>query len=616
MNDFFSEERYNSMIEALFCRFPSFQKVGAGAYKPGIANMEFADQLMGHPHRKYRIIHVAGTNGKGSVSNMLASVLSSCGLRVGLYTSPHILDFRERMRVVEPCDGGRKRLACVQESEASSGAAFRLIPKQDVWDFIMKWKDTFDHLDMSFFEITTLMALDWFAGQEVDLVVLETGLGGRLDSTNIVTPVLSVITNIGLDHCDMLGETLPEIAFEKAGIIKPKVPVVVGESNPETDSVFERKVLYTNLPEPSFMGSRSAIMDLLVFADKVEPAMWHMHETLLAQMDLRGDYQKKNLRTVLAALDVLKNLNIIDSSCISRPSESSSDPAPADASCTPEHCNVSDSAPADASCLPEQCRVSDPAPADASCLPEHCNLSDPAPADASSSPEHCCVSDSAPADALCLAGCEQERNCAVMNSDHVVADALIHAAARTGFRGRWEIISKSPLTICDIGHNEHGLKYNFAQLEDMRRSGEVTDLIVVYGSVADKDIDAVIHLMPEDATYIFTQASSKRALPADSILNKYIRFRCGNAESSDCDPGLSGDGCVKLSCCGLYTDPSGEIEHRESDCDSFNACAVNNVKEAVSMARNLAEDLLKSDPSARPLIYIGGSTYIVSEAIE
>ena len=582
MNDFFSEERYNAMIEALFCRFPSFQKVGAGAYKPGIANMEFADQLMGHPHRKYRIIHVAGTNGKGSVSNMLASVLSSCGLRVGLYTSPHILDFRERMRVVEPYDGGRKRLACVQESEASSGAAFRLIPKQDVWDFIMKWKDTFDHLDMSFFEITTLMALDWFAGQEVDLVVLETGLGGRLDSTNIVTPVLSVITNIGLDHCDMLGETLPEIAFEKAGIIKPKVPVVVGESNPETDPVFERKVLYTNLPEPSFMGSRSAIMDLLVFADKVEPAMWHMHETLLAQMDLRGDYQKKNLRTVLAALDVLKNLNIIDSSCISRPYESTSDPAPADASCLPEHCNVSDSAPTDASCSPEHCNVSDPAPADASCL----------------------------------AGCEQERNCVVMNSDYVVADALIQAAARTGFRGRWEVISESPVTICDIGHNEHGLKYNFAQLEDMRRSGEVTDLIVVYGSVADKDIDAVIHLMPEDATYIFTQSCSRRALSADAILDKYIRFRCGNAESSDCGSGLSDDGCVKLSCCGLYTDPSGEIEHRESGCDSFNACAVNNVKEAVSMARSLAENLLKSDPSARPLIYIGGSTYIVSEAIE
>ena len=258
MAEHFSEDRYSQMLNALFQRFPSFQKVGAGAYKPGIGNMEFIDQLLGHPHRNYKVIHVAGTNGKGSVSNMLASVLAAQGLKVGLYTSPHILDFRERIRVVR-CGGTA------------------LIPKQDVWDFIQKWNDTFDHLDMSFFEITTAMALDWFAGQKVDYVVLETGLGGRLDSTNIVNPVLSVITNIGLDHCDLLGDTLPEIAFEKAGIIKPCVPVVVGESHPETDSVFERKVLYTNLPEPSFMGSRTAIMSLLTFADKVIPPLWDGH---------------------------------------------------------------------------------------------------------------------------------------------------------------------------------------------------------------------------------------------------------------------------------------------------------------------------------------------------
>ena len=254
----FSEEKYEEMLGNLFTRFPSFQKVGAGAYKPGIANMEFADQLLGHPHRKYKVIHVAGTNGKGSVSNMLASVLAGAGYKVGLYTSPHIVDFRERIRIIH-----------------SHQESFCLIPKQDVWNFVSRWKDTFDHLDMSFFEITTLMALDWFAGQEVDVVVLETGLGGRLDSTNIVTPVLSVITNIGLDHCDLLGETLPEIAFEKAGIIKPRVPVIVGESHPDTDEVFERKVLYTNLPEPSFMGNRSAIMSLLTFADKMEPEDWY-----------------------------------------------------------------------------------------------------------------------------------------------------------------------------------------------------------------------------------------------------------------------------------------------------------------------------------------------------
>jgi dihydrofolate synthase/folylpolyglutamate synthase len=302
--------------------------------------MEFADQLLGHPHRKYKIIHVAGTNGKGSVSNMLASVLAACGYKTGLYTSPHILDFRERMRVVTGF-GPEAETPC-----------YEMISKQDVWDFVHQWKDTFDHLDMSFFEITTLMALNWFATQKVDYVVLETGLGGRLDSTNIVTPMLSVVTNIGLDHCDMLGDTLPEIAFEKAGIIKPCVPVVIGESHPETDSVFERKVLYTNLSEVAFMGNRTAIMELLTFADKVTPGLWERHEEILKMMDLKGDYQRKNLRTVLAALDVLK--------------------VPADAA--------------------------------------------------------------------------------------VVADALINTAARTGFRGRWDVISEDPCIICDIGHNEHGLK--------------------------------------------------------------------------------------------------------------------------------------------------------------
>ena len=160
MQERFSEEQYGQMMDALFCRFPSFQKVGAGAYKPGIGNMEFIDQLLGHPHKQYKIIHVAGTNGKGSVSNMLTSVLSALGFKVGLYTSPHIIDFRERIRVC---------------SEGTS----TLIPKQDVWDFVHKWQDTFDHLDMSFFEITTMMALNWFAHEAVDVVVLETGLGGQ-----------------------------------------------------------------------------------------------------------------------------------------------------------------------------------------------------------------------------------------------------------------------------------------------------------------------------------------------------------------------------------------------------------------------------------------------------
>lgn len=469
----FSQEKYDGMIGKLFMRFPSFQKAGASAYKPGIANMEFIDQLMGHPHRNYNIIHVAGTNGKGSVSNMLASALSACGLKVGLYTSPHILDFRERMRVVE--------------------SVSRCVSKEYVYDFISAWQETFDHLDLSFFEITTIMALQWFADEKVDCVVLETGLGGRLDSTNIVTPVLSIITNIGLDHCDMLGETLGEIAFEKAGIIKPRVPVVIGESDPETDPVFERKVLYTNLPEPCFMGNRSQIMSLLTYADKTEPSMWPDHEAILARMDLQGAYQRKNLRTVLAALDVLeKTVHAFAAKPWKIPS-SQGEP----------------------STLLQENR------------------------------------------ARCL------------------QDAIVATAKRTGFRGRWEKLSDSPLTICDIGHNEHGLRHNFAQLQEMKADGRCSDLIIVYGSVADKDVDSVLHIMPQDAIYIFTQAQSKRALPAEKIYEKFA----------------------------------------QTGHDMSSVYVVEDVSEAVRKAETIAAGISASHDSAKPLIYIGGSTYIVSEAV-
>ncbi len=482
MDKNFSEKAYNEMIGRLFVRFPSYQKTGASAYKPGIDNMEFFDQLAGHPHRQYRTIHIAGTNGKGSVSNMLASVLAAQGLKVGLYTSPHISDFRERIRVV-------------------SEGSFYLIPKEDVWSYVRQWQETFDHLDMSFFEITTSMALNWFAQQKVDVVVLETGLGGRLDSTNIVDPILSIITNIGLDHCDMLGETLPEIAFEKAGIIKPKVPVVVGESHPETDPVFERKVLYTNLPEPSFMGSRTAIMSLLTFADKVEPSQWVHHEEILRKMDLQGEYQRKNLRTVMAALDVIASGSLIDGTGIFPP--------------------------------PGRGR----------------------------GPQLCCGRGP------------------VESTGSRMQDALIHTAARTGFRGRWEKLSDDPYVICDIGHNEHGLKYNFAHLERLKAEGRCTDLIIVYGSVADKDVDSVIHLMPQDAIYVFTQAQGKRALPAESIRDRYLAFCEGNTRAID-----------RIYCVGT-------------------------VIEAMKNAYEIAAGIVAADPDAHPLIYVGGSTYVVSEAV-
>lgn len=446
---FFTEEAYQDMISRLFVRFPSFQKAGASAYKPGIQNMEFFDQLLGHPHKQYKVVHVAGTNGKGSVSNMLASSLAAQGLRVGLYTSPHILDFRERMRVID------------ESAESMS----QMVSKQDVWDFVQKWGSTFDHLDLSFFEITTSMAFDWFAAQKVDIAVIETGLGGRLDSTNIVTPVLSVITNIGLDHCDMLGDTLPEIAFEKAGIIKPCVPVVVGESHPEIDEVFERKVLYTNLPEVKFMGDRKQIMSLLTFADKVDPLLWDRRDEILAQMDLQGSYQEKNLRTVLTVLDQLGYARNVD-------------------------------------------------------------------------------------------------------------EAIIRTAERADFHGRWEKLSDDPYIICDIGHNEHGLRYNFSQLKKVIDDGVYSSLIMVYGSVADKDVDAVIHLMPEGAQYVFTKAEGKRALEAQAIADKYVEFSDGMGRSKD----------------NIYVVPD--------------------VRKAVDEALRLSSN------EAAPIIYIGGSTYVVSEAVE
>ena len=174
----YSDTAYDEMLDRLFVRFPSFQNAGSQAYKPGIGNMLFFDQLTGHPHSQYPVIHIAGTNGKGSVSNMLASVLSASGLRTGLYTSPHILDFRERMRIAD----GRL-----------PGCPVRCIGRKEVWDFVSRWRDTFDHLDLSFFEITTMMAFHWFASEGVDVAVIETGLGGRLDSTNIISPAMDII---------------------------------------------------------------------------------------------------------------------------------------------------------------------------------------------------------------------------------------------------------------------------------------------------------------------------------------------------------------------------------------------------------------------------------------
>lgn len=408
----FTLDAYNSLIEDIFRRFPSVQKDGftSGAYKPGLERMQAFDRYLGYPSRQFKSIHIAGTNGKGSVANLVASALQSCGLKIGLFTSPHILDFRERIRV-----NGK-------------------ISMEYVFKQLTSWMPWIVENDLSFFEITTGLAFKYFADSGVDYAVIETGLGGRLDSTNILEkPELTVITSIGFDHMALLGDTLPKIAAEKAGIFKEGVPALIGEALPDTRPVFE---------------SKANCFCPLYFAEEMDPPFWDRREEILSQMDLGAEIQRQNLRTVLSALVIL--------------------------------------------------------------------------------------------------GIHDKR----------VLDGIIHAARNMDFHGRWERLQRQPLVIADIGHNAHALRHIFSQLEAMNRP-----LIIVYGIMADKDLDAIIPLMPRIATYIFTSPATPRALPAKSIADRFDR-------------------------------PSMVID---------------NVQDAVNKALELA--------TPDTIIYIGGSTFVVSEAL-
>ena len=447
----FSESRYGALLEEIFQRFPSVQKTDfATAYKPGLAGMEAFCEALGHPERAFKSIHVAGTNGKGSVASLLASALAGTGIRTGLYTSPHLVDFRERARIV-------------------TGGSFDLIPKDFVFDFLTTWKPYFVEHDLSFFEITTGLAFKWFADAGVDAAVIETGLGGRLDSTNVLLPELDLVTTIGLDHCALLGNTLEAIAGEKAGIFKPGVPALVGESGPETDPVFDDKAW---------------MVCPLTYADKVRPSLWHRRQEILKKMDLQADVQEKNLRTVLAAIDILRQ------------------------------------------------------------IPGFKALAD----------------------------------------TESVLDGLARAARRTGFRGRWERLSDLPFVICDIGHNPQALQYNFNQLRRYVEEGRCSSLIIVYGIMADKDLDGILPLMPVDATYIFTAPQTARALPAGELLKRFTAFQGGKP--------------------------------------SLRAYTADTVRQAVQMALQLAQTLSqqtnRSASAAKPvppLVFIGGSAFVVAEAL-
>lgn len=253
---------YSEATEYLFTSAPLFQNIGAGAYKEGLGNTEVLDEHFNHPHRSYKTIHVAGTNGKGSVSHTLAAILQSAGYRVGLYTSPHLVDFRERIRV--------------------NG---EMIPEERVIRFVEEERYFFEPLHPSFFELTTSLAFKYFEEAGVEIAVIETGLGGRLDCTNIIRPILSIITNISFDHVQFLGNTLSAISKEKAGIIKQGIPVVIGETkgNEEVRQVFADKASETNSP--------------ILFADE----LWHTP----VETQLKGLCQEKNTQTILTALDFL-----------------------------------------------------------------------------------------------------------------------------------------------------------------------------------------------------------------------------------------------------------------------------------------------------------------------
>ncbi|MFZ4456737.1 MAG: bifunctional folylpolyglutamate synthase/dihydrofolate synthase [Bacteroidales bacterium] len=273
---------YEQTIEYLFSRLPIFQRTGASAYKEGLDNSLALDDYLDHPHRRYKTIHVAGTNGKGSTSHLLASILQQAGYKTGLYTSPHLVDFRERIRV--------------------NG---EMISQQFVVDFVEDHRAFSEQISPSFFELTMMMAFDYFAHCEVDVAIIEVGLGGRLDSTNIITPDLSVITNISFDHVQFLGDTLPKIAAEKAGIIKQVVPVVIGEAEGEVRAVFEAKAALENAP------IRFAVDESIILTAQIDKKGHWLFETKPfgdVVGELGGLCQDKNAATVLTAVDSLIKL--------------------------------------------------------------------------------------------------------------------------------------------------------------------------------------------------------------------------------------------------------------------------------------------------------------------
>lgn len=276
---------YQETLNYLYNSTPVFEHVGAVAYKEGLQNTLALDKHFNHPHTNFKTIHIAGTNGKGSCSHSLASILQEAGYKVGLYTSPHLVDFRERIRVNGQC-----------------------ISKERVVKFVKDERKFFEPLHPSFFELTTALAFKYFDEQKVDIAIIEVGLGGRLDCTNIISPKLSIITNISFDHTQFLGDTLAKIAAEKAGIIKKSVPVIIGEANEETRPVFQSKANEVN-SDIVFAEDNAIVTSSSPIVDGGRRYNLSNNSTLVGE--LSGDYQERNMNTILCACNILKQMNII-----------------------------------------------------------------------------------------------------------------------------------------------------------------------------------------------------------------------------------------------------------------------------------------------------------------
>ena len=382
---------YAETLAYLYEQLPMFQRVGAAGYKVGLGNTEILAAALGHPEQQFKSVHVAGTNGKGSSSHLLAAVLQAAGYKVGLYTSPHLREFTERIKI-----NGQE------------------LPPDYLVAFVEQWRPLFEQIKPSFFEMCVALAFQYFADEKVDIAIVEVGLGGRLDSTNIITPLVSLITNISFDHQALLGDTLPLIAAEKAGIIKANVPAVISQTQPEVAAVFEETSRALSAPltfadqyykvtqiAPQSPESGSQQVRVVRDGDVVFEAM---------ELGLLGDYQRLNLPGVLAVLDELRRQGF--------------------------------------------------------------ELSETA-----------------------------------------VRRGLGEVSELTGLRGRWSIIGRRPLVVCDTGHNEAGLRMVTAQLAQL----SYQQLHVVLGVVNDKDVTKMLTILPPTAIYYFCQANIPRALPAAEL---------------------------------------------------------------------------------------------------